>query len=301
MENSRKLHEKTIELSNLLSRFDTKNIIFDYLPYSIFADNLLDGFVFNPSLRYMINHESGNPIPDIRWCNGDNSSNYLRCLEKYGDSWRYKDKPVIYNINDYGYRAPKFSTVKWKKSIPVFGCSQVFGVGNSEDELFTTLLQQTTNRQVINFGYPSGSNEIILRNIIALTKFVAPEDFPEYVVIGWTFADRTIHYDLDTELHLGAWTPNTKPNKININNYYCERNMSVYNGLLKTYYIIQAVRAILKDKCKLIEYTTWHQPFWNCKILSRNIKTEKEKARDDVHPGHLWHREVHDYIFGEIV
>ena len=180
----------------------------------------------------------------------------------------------------------------------------VYGIGLAEEHRFSNILEQTTNRKTINFGYPSGSNFIIFRNIMALINYVDPKDFPEYVVIGWTFPDRFQYYDFVKEQSTGPWLFPIADNEIN--NSYLHRNNTAYQGIMETYYIIKAIRLMLKDKCKLIEYTTY-DPEYSRLIGCKNLLPTSEenelvnKARDGIHPGIMWNSRVHDYISGEII
>ena len=127
-------------------------IIADIMPYSLHQDKHFSGFVFC-SAQNGIRSRTHGPASDL-WCQGDNRETYTRLLGELGDSWYYKDKSIVYNINDYGYRAPKFSdVVLWKKTIPVFGCSMVYGIGLAEEHRFSNILEQTTNRKTIILNF----------------------------------------------------------------------------------------------------------------------------------------------------
>ena len=275
----------------------------DVVPYNVQMDARYSGFVFNPSLTIAADR-FGQKMSDL-WTGLDNKENYDRRLQQFGESWYYKDRPLVYTVNDYGYRTQNFSEIKsWKKTIPIFGCSMVYGIGNCEEDIFPTLLQQSTNRQTVNFGFPSGSNHIILRNIVALINLVDPEDFPEYIVIGWTFSDRSPYYSFDNEVALGPWqTVMNNPKLIEATEYYKSRNYQNYLGAVETYYIRETIKTLLKGRCKLIEYSFAFTHIFDCVKIEDPVKKNEDhlKARDVMHPSIFWHKKVHDYILGEIV
>lgn len=263
-------------------------------------------FEFNRSLIYKT--EKG--VIDTRYCQTDGPDEYAKHKEQFGKTWEYYDKEISYNINSMGYRTVEFDSItEWKKTIPFFGCSSVFGVGLNEDDVVTSLVATKAQAVPINFGYPAGSNDTILKNVVALIETVHPADFPRYVVIGWTCVDRATYFRNNAALNLGAWsfvdfnTKNFGKNSDDQNFIYFY-NSNKYHAYVQTQYTARTVRALLKGKTKLIEFSFYPDAakIINCHlpIALDPVGIGTDNARDMVHHGKLAHKLAAQYIIGQM-
>ncbi len=97
----------------------------------------------------------------------------MNCL-KLGTRWKYYNKKVIYNLNKHKFRAPEFDDVQWDRSIAVFGCSNIFGTGQLEEETIPTMISQYTDRPVINMGVGGLGCDGVAHNVAMLKKMYDP-------------------------------------------------------------------------------------------------------------------------------
>ena len=99
------------------------------------------------------------------------------------------DPNIYYDINEYGYRCPPFETIDYDKiQVITAGCSFTFGMGISEGNNWTSILQQKlpSSFQVWNLGVPGYSNDAIVRIISAFVKFIKPA----FIFVQWTHLNR---------------------------------------------------------------------------------------------------------------
>jgi len=238
-------------------------------------------FIVNRSLTTYV--PNNNEITD-QFQTTDSYDRFHENLRKSPPDWIYRRKNVTYDVNSLGYRAPEFSSIRdWKNAIPIFGCSCVFGTGLANEDTISERINFMTGYQTINFGYPGGSNELILNNIINLLEFVPEDEFPRNLIIGWTCMDRCIYYGRDIH-NLGSWTLNT-PDKGIFYRYALATNEEQMNAYMKQFHIASVVKQLLKGKTNLIEFSFFPDAakYMRCDIPTKEITWDF--ARDNLHPG----------------
>jgi hypothetical protein len=112
---------------------------------------------------------------------------------------------IFYQLNNDLYRTHEFSSVEWRESIVVFGCSTVFGLGLTEKETITSCLERITNRPVINMGVCGSSMQFSLYNSVILRNYYP---LPKAVVHIWTSTARCTRFSNDKIFNYGAWNSN---------------------------------------------------------------------------------------------
>lgn len=261
-----------------------------------------DGYMFNASMKYT----SPDDITKIlsTFCATDSPENYKEQLELHGKNWKWADTHIEYDINELGYRAPQFDTIDWKNSLPVFGCSTIFGTGLANEQLCSTLAAEAKGYTPVNFGYPGGSNETILRNIVSFINNVSEKDFPKNIIVAWTCIDRTHYYDDMSCVHVGPWS--AKDNTV-MGDYMMAYNMNKYHANITLYYLAETVRALLKGKTNLIEISFYPDTavVTNCHWTTHKQLEPKDiredRARDDLHHGPKCHKMTAEYIIGKMI
>jgi lysophospholipase L1-like esterase len=88
----------------------------------------------------------------------------------------HHDFEVNYRVNPLGFRGDELDFVR-PGSVMFLGDSFTFGLGVNDDEIFTELLSQSTDRNVLNVGVPGYSND---QQLLMLDKLV--EYRPDVVV-----------------------------------------------------------------------------------------------------------------------
>ena len=154
----------------------------------------------------------------------------------------------------------------WKNSIALFGDSTTWGHSLQEQEMLHNIID--TDRHVNNFAYPGESNSHILMRLL---DQINEYGFPYCIVVGWTSPYRMAHFTKDN-----VESPPT--------NIQWQRDMVVphkkqFEGYNEV--IMESVRAICKDKVKLLEWTIFG---YNPNILTWETKLEDHGA-DKLHPG----------------
>jgi hypothetical protein len=223
------------------------------------------------------------PKGKTKYCWPDEEDEYLKNLETQPQDWRYREKEVFYTFNSHGYRCEKeFDEIDWKNAIVVFGCSMVFGQGVSDDETLPYFLGKLYNREVVNLGVPSSSNEFILDNAIRMKNKYG---VPFAMVMMWTLSNRLPYYGEKSLKHLGVWG-NLESNQIGHSDYNSLVNNLFYdksNEFNRTYNTIQIGREIFADKTNYFDGSFFCETAHYGKCYDRF--GFKNGARDLVHAG----------------
>jgi hypothetical protein len=224
------------------------------------------------------------PKGKMPYCWLDEIEEYKRNLLTQPEDWHYRNKEVVYTFNSYGYRVEKeFDSIDWKNAIVVFGCSMVFGQGVSDDETLPYYLSKLFNREVINLGVPSCSNEFILDNAIRMKKKYG---LPYGMIMMWTLSNRLPYYGEKAIKHLGMWGNNEKHNQkyhadydALVGNLYYDKS----NEFSRLYNTIQSGREIFADKTNYFDGSFFNETAHFGKCFDRY--GFKNDARDLVHAG----------------
>ena len=136
------------------------------------------------------------------WFDQDSRELFKKNLKSQPLDWRYRNMNVTYRVNSLGYRTQEFNMIPWHKSIVLFGCSYVFGVGCSLKETIAAHLSVLTKVPVINMGAPGSSPMFSLHNSTILSA-IYPK--PLAVIFGSSSAQRCPLYLSDSTVHCGQW------------------------------------------------------------------------------------------------
>lgn len=136
------------------------------------------------------------------WFDQDTKELYEINLKEQSEDWYYRNNVVEYNLNSAGYRTKEFSEINWSKSIVIFGCSNVFGVGTAEEDTISGQLQSLLEIPVINLGSNGSSSLFALHNSILLDESYPT---PKGIVSIWTSPYRMPYYTEDRVMHCGNW------------------------------------------------------------------------------------------------
>ena len=113
----------------------------------------------------------------------DDQETLKQNLKTMPNGWIWRDKEITYQTNSLGYRAPPFENIRLDNYFLSLGDSNVFGVGLSNDLIFTNLLSKQTGVNGINLGIPGCSTDFIFSNIInSLETF---HNKPKFILIAW--------------------------------------------------------------------------------------------------------------------
>lgn len=127
-------------------------------------------------------------------------------LKTQPDDWYYRTHPVKYTLNSLGYRTKEFDDIDWKESIVMFGCSNVFGTGVTDEHTIPYFLEQLSGRPVINMGIGGSSIQTVLHNSIILNDSKYPT--PKAVVNMITEMNNRYQVFKDNIVYnIGDWDP----------------------------------------------------------------------------------------------
>lgn len=238
----------------------------------------------------------GNLLFD--WSSSDGPKDFERNKSKMGADWKYLTKQVRYNVNSSGYRTYEWNQIDWPNAIVLLGCSNTYGVGVAEDETLAFYLEKLTGKQVVNLGYPGGSNGLI-SNLCALTLEKFPT--PSAVVVNWTTGDRYRHYFKNRYYDVGPW--NSKKvsglaeeyvDGLSLSQAWETRYINRYHEVAENYLISKTVKAM----CRGIKYVTLSYFDYIAHFNRADIFISADtSARDLVHPGSHIHEEAAKEIY----
>ena len=234
------------------------------------------------NLYYNNDHVKKSPII-LDYHSEDPEELYLENLKKLPNDWYYRNNSVKYTLNSYGYRTTyknitrEFDDIDWKNSIVIFGCSNIFGLGVTDEHTISHFLEEILGIPVINMGIGASSIQTFLHNSVMLHD--SKYDTPKAVVYAWTDLSRYQTYLKDSVKHMGEWNINDKGDK--------------YDSLLFNLINIKLIRNLWNNKTIYHEYSfipTQHNLFqkldsYDCKFHSFQDSNYTNMARDLVHPG----------------
>lgn len=222
----------------------------------------------------------------------DNEVRFKRNLLIQPKDWKYRTKEIIYNLNSQNYRTSEWEDIDWADSVVALGCSNVFGVGLAEDETFCFKLQKMLKRPVINLGYGGCSNDLIVNNCALLINNFKT---PKIIIIGWTAMSRLTYYE---NKEIESINKNNMSKNlyllINKENFTISENICAHN-----YFMLETVKAILKDRCRLLFFSLFKETaeVFKCKYFDNKFSYV---ARDLMHPGEEINDNIAKYLYNEI-
>jgi len=250
------------------------------------------GYIENENHPFMFCNSLTHPDPQdstklsFNFSGSDGPKEFEKNKIKKGPDWKYLTKEITYNVNSSGYRTHEWKDINWKDAILLFGCSCTYGIGVAEDETMSYYLEKLTGRQVVNLGYPGGSNSVIATLCaIALEKY----GNPYAVVANWTTGDRYRHYFKDQYREVGPWDHSSVTKNefdrtvqnIDLSTAWESRYLDRYNELAENYYISK----IVKTLCRGSKYVSMSYFGYMAHINRADFYVPfRLEARDLLHP-----------------
>lgn len=219
------------------------------------------------TLSYLGNKYAGTDTPLL----------FKKNLKIMPDTWHYRTKNIDYKYNTCKYRTSEFENIDWNKSIVIFGCSMVFGVGVDEHETLSYYIEKYTGIPTINLGLGASSIYHSYYNLLTLLEMKVQ---PIAIVNVYTALDRLIYYNKENFESLGNWTLNESAESIKKNLYKSwTNNDSNYVGHAR---VLQRSLVLLCQHLKYYECSYFEHSAISLGIPYLNIL---DKARDLMHPG----------------
>ena len=251
---------------------------------------------------YLAAKDKDGNITD-KFAGSDSYNTFKKNLKTQPSDWKYRTKEVTYNKNSSGYRTYEWDQIDWKNSIVLFGCSCTYGIGLAEDETIATHIEKLTGKQVVNLGFPGGSNKLIIDNSASLIKNF---EMPYAVVINWTTTDRTRFYHEKGYHDIGPWDSFIKKDKIPVNSkfpivgskYWSNIFYNPSNELAMNYYWSTYADAIFLNRTNYIKLSLFESSA-HATRSDTFIKMDND-SRDLVHPGEQTSIKVAEYVANKL-
>jgi len=240
------------------------------------------------SNKFLLTNNIYNTV--FKFCGSDNEDSYQENLEKMPPDWIYRQTPVTYTTNSDGYRTAEFSTIDWRNSIVLFGCSNVFGIGVDDAAMLSSQLQQLTGIPVVNMGLGSTSMTYAYYNQLILFE-IEPKPFA--VVNVWPAPDRMCSFTPDRVINHGSWNLPTE-NKKNTDTIAKLKDIDCFitNNNVHSHFARLAAKNLWKNtKYYECSYFPHAGKQLNVPVLQRI-----DKARDCMHPGIKSHELASSHI-----
>lgn len=206
-------------------------------------------------------------IQDKNWFDQDTKELYQKNLKEQPEDWYYRSKKVVYNVNSEGYRSKEFKEIDWHKSIVIFGCSYVYGIGSAEDETISAFLEQITGMPVVNLGAAGSSPLFALHNSIILSEAYP---IPKAVVIGWSSAYRCPYYNKYGVLHCGHWNSD----KQKLTDVWCNNQV---NPLINLKLTAKIFKELWNTKTNYYEFSQFNS---SSNVIKCDYIQQIDKGRD---------------------
>lgn len=214
---------------------------------------------------------------DPKFVNTDKPELFDKNLKIMPNTWHYRTKNIDYKYNTCKYRTSEFENIDWNKSIVIFGCSMVFGVGVDEHETLSYYIEKYTGIPAINMGIPGASIYHSYYNLLSLLEMKVQ---PIAIVNVYSSLDRLLYYD-------------NKKNPVPLGNWDLNGTDELFKNLYKSWtndnnnYVGHA-RVLQRSLVLLCQHLKYYEcSYFKHSAISLGIDHLKyfDKARDLLHPG----------------
>ena len=191
-------------------------------------------------------------------------------------------KTVVYNFNKFGYRGT-WTESDLPNTIWCFGDSQTAGMGNSENDLWPTVLGEALNCKTINFGIAGGSHDTIASILLSVTDYSRPKA----ICVLTTLVDRREIISKDGKFSCFPEVIEVS----NIKHTLFEQYILSVDDLSSTINYDKNL-ILIQSRCQALHIplvtVTATQPPW---VLSKN-----DPSSDDSHYGINTHKEIAEFF-----
>ena len=200
------------------------------------------------------------------------------------------NRTVQYTLNSHGYRCPEFNTIDWQNTIVTLGCSNTFGIGVDDSEIYARLLQDKLGTPVVSLGMGGTDIWFQVYNAIELMKLNV-----RGVVLQVPNKGRfTIFREGNKTLQFGNWNMKTYRQLVEV--WGTDFNMLQWHSFGYDY-----IEKILGDKL-LYSFNFLNTDHFPSTDHLPSIETISiyDLARDNGHPGPKTHKKIAEIIAKEL-
>lgn len=195
------------------------------------------------------------------------------------DKELYNDPGISFKANSLGYREEEYHAA-YTSVVLSLGMSSTAGLGVRLDQTYTSIIETTLGTEVLNFGIPGASCDTIARMICCIVPHFKAISQDLTVLVAWPYDSRREIFTEDYRYSFNTATPPPIKDYLRLiddesNQYNKEKNVS----LVRTVCELHQVKLLeLDDTVHLAPIETI------------------DRARDGIHPGPIWHRDVADWF-----
>ena len=117
---------------------------------------------------------------ELLWYGTDTTHNFT----KHPNKTIWEHVKVSYKFNEHGFRTYEFEDYYNKNVNIALGCSQTLGVGMPVNSIWPSLIEQSTNLPMLNFGIAGASTDTIARALTNISHLFKINNvyilWPEY-------------------------------------------------------------------------------------------------------------------------
>src|SRR6056300_769710 len=229
----------------------------------------------------------GNPQM-FEWMPSDTQENFLNQPSIHQDRWNALP-PITYNLNSYGFRSDEFKNTG--NSITFLGCSFTVGIGIRKEDTFSYNVAKKLGMDEMNLGLSGGSLDAAFRFYLMWQDIIRSQITVLVIPPGRRFeaqrdpkAPGKARFCRISVHHMRK----SDRDKFLLSQVFGDDNMAL--NFKKN--ILAITQIAEKNNSKLIIVDSEdHNP---------EDVTTWGKARDNIHPGLLWHEHMTDNILKTI-
>lgn len=212
-------------------------------------------------------------------------------LKRQPEDWRYRHKKITYILNQDHYRTKEWNDIDWANSVVVFGCSHVFGEGNSVDEGVCAQLEQIIGLPVINMGVTGSSPAFSWHNSLILDRKYPT---PKGVVQLWSGWNRLPYYSETICKRIGPWSGSEWDEyDYRARQFYELFNESERHVATTFYFDAYACESFWRSKTRYA-HGSYFEPV--AAFMNIDFYPGLDWGRDMIHYGHVTHKMVAENI-----
>lgn len=132
---------------------------------------------------------------DSYFSGSDSEELYLKNLERFGNTWRYANRPIFYKRNRLGYRCKELSEIDNDNFFLTLGCSHTEGSGHFLEDTWPYLVSDMLHMDYLNHAKGGGGPDLVYINSVLFLKNSPVK--PKFVVIQWPDPARFMYKNLN--------------------------------------------------------------------------------------------------------
>ncbi len=195
------------------------------------------------------------------------------------DKELYNDPGISFKANSLGYRDEEYSET-YTSVILSLGMSSTAGLGVRLDQTYSSIIEEKSNTEVLNFGIPGASCDTIARMVCCIVPYFKARSQDLTVLVAWPYDSRREIFTEDYKYSFNTATPPPIKDYLKL----VDNESNQYNKEKNT--------ALVRTMCELNQVNLLEL---DDAIHLAPIETI-DRARDGMHPGPVWHKNVADWF-----